>query len=1088
MTADREQAIEAIRQCRKLRKSGKPEAALRNEMASRLRRIFPSAEDEAWINRYTMGTETHAQVGKEGGRVVNRFIDNLVGATTIEYEADLRVTSKYETGLAQVGEHIAGLLRRGVPETQVRGILSDTVEWHVFEPQLKKGVDPAACADVDIELTRLEKLDLTAADELNAGRLIGFFRRNLAREQSRPLGAEALAVDLGLESSPYRRNAAPMAILIRSARCSDPSVALATNLWSEFVDHLETSGSDFRAATYVDEAYLLVLARLLSANVLARRALLSDDEDLRAILNGSYFRNRYWLENMAESDYFGWLSRPKHFPSLAPAAREIQRDLYAYDFSQGPDEDLFGQLMSQLARRSQRKLLGQEPTPAWLAKLLATRCLESRPAEEQPRIVDMCCGSGTILIEVIRAAKLHRELSGIDALRDVATGFDIDPLAVSISKTNWVVALADEIKAATGSVTIPVYHADSLFAVTPVSTALPLHGDATEIALNLDGKEIPLPAALVHPDYRGLFDGIVDWAYDEACDIEGMKAGASPSPDDAASVVDGVAAATGISLAADFRAALVPAVCALANRMIELSADGRNGVWAFILRNTYRPGLLTGQFNGIVSNPPWLAMSGIADNPYRAQLTRRAQLYGIQPPGASFLHLELGTTHLLHAVDRYLSPGGSVACLVPGTIFNGHHHEPLRRSAFLASPRRVAFEISEVWKIAPGTFKYPGAAIIGSKSEQTRGFVTEPTAAVASSDGVVPADLSLLSTGTGRTAWVLERGGKAAAVDTSSPPPQQGADIMPRVAVCVEIRSSLGGQIRVDTPKRDSQYGYVLGAAKVLREARFPGVVAPQFVWKMAYSNNLLPYVFGNSRPPVVIPAIRDGERAWSVLSTTEIRRLGYRSSAIRFQEIDRALAASGKGESLHRRIDMRGKLSKQIFPSEGFLLMAGAGGKHTCAACIPVAEAKQLVIDQTLYWKVVRDSLETWFLVGMLNSRAMTDTIEPFNPKGSFGERHVHTLPYRLMPAFDPMNDVHTVIATRAQYAAELAREIVKLNPYLGDARKALSVRRSRLRDALVGEEPVRELEILCAQVLGTTPVVRSTADSDSEDTDRST
>ena len=90
--------------------------------------------------------------------------------------------------------------------------------------------------------------------------------------------------------------------------------------------------------------------------------------------------------------------------------------------------------------------------------------------------------------------------------------------------------------------------------------------------------------------------------------------------------------------------------------MAELAFANRNGIWAFILRNTYRPGLLTGQFNGLVSNPPWLAMSGLADNPYRAMLTARAKLYGIRPTGSSFLHLELGTTHLLHAVDRYLKP------------------------------------------------------------------------------------------------------------------------------------------------------------------------------------------------------------------------------------------------------------------------------------------------------------------------------------------------------------------------------------------------------------------------------------------------
>ena len=39
--------------------------------------------------------------------------------------------------------------------------------------------------------------------------------------------------------------------------------------------------------------------------------------------------------------------------------------------------------------------------------------------------------------------------------------------------------------------------------------------------------------------------------------------------------------------------------------------------------------------------------------------------------------------------------------------------------------------------------------------------------------------------------------------------------------------------------------------------------------------------------------------------------------------------------------------------------LLAGAGGKIICAACVPVAQAQDLVVDQTLYWRVVTDADE---------------------------------------------------------------------------------------------------------------------------------
>ena len=98
------------------------------------------------------------------------------------------------------------------------------------------------------------------------------------------------------------------------------------------------------------------------SHVLAEQALLSADDELKAILEGSYFRARYQLDNMVEFDYFGWLSNPQHIGKVLLIARAIQRDLYAYDYSWRPEEDLFGRLMAQLARRGQRKLLGQEWT------------------------------------------------------------------------------------------------------------------------------------------------------------------------------------------------------------------------------------------------------------------------------------------------------------------------------------------------------------------------------------------------------------------------------------------------------------------------------------------------------------------------------------------------------------------------------------------------------------------------------------------------------------------------------------------------------------------------------------------------------
>ena len=202
---------------------------------------------------------------------------------------------------------------------------------------------------------------------------------------------------------------------------------------------------------------------------------------------------------------------------------------------------------------------------------------------------------------------------------------------------------------------------------------------------------------------------------------------------------------------------------------------------------------------------------------------------------------------------------------------------------------------------------------------------------------------------------------------------------------------------------------------------------------------------------------------------------MGFTETARRFGSINNSLSKIGQGKNLQERIDERGKLSKQIFGNDGYLLLTGAGGKHICSACVPVSECANLVVDQTVYWLIVDDSQEANFYVAMLNSPAMTEAIAPFNPKGAFGERHVHALPYRVMPTFDASNDVHAKIAASSIIVARIARKFVSRDAYLSDPNRALASRRSRLRDALSKIERVRKLDELCAAILGTSSDVAS-------------
>jgi hypothetical protein len=584
--------------------------------------------------------------------------------------------------------------------------------------------------------------------------------------------------------------------------------------------------------------------------------------------------------------------------------------------------------------------------------------------------------------------------------------------------------------------------------------------------IDLDGKRLSLPARLVSPSFRPMFDDIVDWCYDEACSAREAGVVAKITQTRAAELVKALAKKNGIGLVRDDEAQIAASVYQLACRMGELAVRNRNGIWAFILRNTYRPGLLAGQFNGVVSNPPWLAMSQLADNPYKEQLSARALAYGIKPSGAAHLHLELATAHLLHAVDRYLKSGAAVACLVPGTVLNGQHHARFRGADYLEADRRVPFDLREVWGVAQGTFKVRSVALIGVKQSSVEEVTrTDPAGAVATAEGVRGVPLTVRHLGS-RTAWVLGDATSDVGVGTSEVP-LQGADIMPRPAVCIEVVNRRGAEWRVKTPGRGDASYYAVKDAKRLQAKTFSGAVAPCFIHRMVQSLNLLPFMLDGNFVQVAIPARRDDEGHWEIMDAAAIRTAGLGQTARRFQRIDRAMADDGVVKPLHEKIDERRKLSLQVFPADQYLVLNGAGGGVACAAMLAISEALDIVVDQTLYWSLVDTEDEAWYRVGLINTDALR-AIREFVPEGELGPRHLHTLPNRVIPRFDPSNLDHTQVRDLAKRLSALVGPFIAADTAISDPSKPIASRRRCLRNRLMQLAEFTTLEKAAAVILG--------------------
>jgi hypothetical protein len=1065
-------ATDYLRQALLLMDRGASEDVIRSNFTSYIYRVFP--DRPRWAQRHVEGSEAQARFSR-GGAVHRGFVDNLVDSTAIEYEANLTIQSNFDTGYGQVQDYCAGLLNDKRQPSMVIGVLSDTVRWRAY--RITSVTRPASglLGREHIKLDEIDQVNGSLADETAAKSILDFLIRYLARLGARPLTAISIQADLGFDSAFCSAHIEPLRLLVERAFDTNPIYGnIIENLWKRFVSFVGTSGSagTFERAGYADELYILTLAKLICANALDGRVLVGDRSHIESIVRGDFFKAR-GLNNLVEYDYFGWLHKPPFIEAIADVAAKMQDDLRAYDFASTPSDDLFGQLMAQLAKRTQRLLLGQEWTPRWLARELVRSVIHTLPENEMPRLVDMCCGSGAMVVEAVLQAKTRiaavipdndRERR-VQELALAITGFDIDPLATILSKIGWVLAARDWLEPlGVFSVTIPIYNADSLFAVTPLSSRLEEEEGQETHRLQIADATLELPHFLISPLFQGAFDAIIDEAYEL-----GMSGGSS-----SIHLSDAILEkATRLALAASSQIANEGDVQrakeflrAFSETVDRLSREGRNGIWAFILRNSYRPGLVAGQFNGLVSNPPWLALSRIADNPYKLVLRHKAEQFAIKPPGPSFLHIEMATIFLLHAVDRYLHAGARIACIVPDSVRTGYNHNPFRSAAYVRALKPVNFSVEEVWRISEATFKNRGVVLIGSKDYPEAMFSDTLPGFYADETGMTQLTICRNVRGS-RIAW-SEQASPAGDAGFFTPANfRQGADIMPRMLFFYELAAAPPSrgrpQLHVSPiDHRTSQLAFVVKDSKKLKNFRLePCVLSEDLFFNTLTSNLLTPFALAS--PVRALLPIRKAEAGWESFNEADIAAMGP-SVVSTFRQICAALGPTARIADIWNLINTRNKLVQQHIADDGYLVFTGTSGELVCSAFAESSSlgSGRLVIDQTLNWAQVDTLEEAIYLTGLFNSEAINNVIRDFQPEGAFGKRHIHSLPFGVTPPFDASQALHqdVVACTRKlieeyQEAKKVDRALtVALNPNDGPLAKRRLVISRKIRQLLAFPE----------------------------------
>lgn len=1072
--------IEITKEClidsMRLISEGKNEQVIRDSFTSYLRQIFPDQPN--WVVRHIQGSESAVKIIK-GEKTNTGFVDNLVDLSAIEYESDLTTPAKYKTGNGQVKDYCSGLINEGHDPELIVGILSDTVRWYAYQVDIHQLPDKQCNRD-NIILTELEAIDCSIVNDLSANNLVNFLCKYLGRIGARPVTSYSIAKDLGFESPFCHTHINLLKTSVTQAFLDNPKYAdVITKLWCSFVSYLQEEGvsNHFDIVTYIDEYYIQTLGKLICANYLTNKALSSDKSELTEILNGAFFENK-GLINFVEYDYFGWLNTNPYISDILPVATAIQQDLIAYNFKATPEEDLFGRLMAQLANRSQRLLLGQEWTPSWLSCKLVRHVSESIPEFEHLQFIDMCCGSGSMIIETVKIAKERIESienksspeRKLQLLIQAITGFDIDPLAVILSKINWVLTAMDWIQPlGKHAVSIPVYHADSLFAITPLSNSFDDQNQSV-YSLRIAEYSIHLPDFLISPDFLRLYDALISTSYQIIVDAS-LSTKKQLRENDFKIHYDSIISNLGLVITDIQQTLIITFFKELTEKIDILNKDGRNGIWAYILRNSFRPGLVAGQFNGLVSNPPWLALSKIVDNPYKHILKQKAEVYGIKPSGSSHLHIELSTIFLIHAIQKYLIDNAQIGCIVPDTILNGHQHNPFRKFQFITSSSPVDFDITEIWKVQQHVFKNNAVILFGTKSTPDMTSETSIPGMLTFEDGrLIPTTFYRNKQGK-RTAWSEQQ---LSSVDSGFFIPanfRQGADIMPRNLLFYEA-----------TPSSDKKYlniksinpitsaiAFTIKDAKKHQSFSLKERLLPkELVFDIVTSNLLTPFDIAPFQK-ALLPIRKNDAGIWAMIPQSEINSKSIITRNTFHEICNEINPTNGNISNLFRLIDVRGKLTQQIISNEGYIVITGAGGGKVCSGIITLSDylSATLIIDQTIYWAHVETEDEAIYLSGLLNSSAINLIIEDFQPRGAFGKRHIHKLPFGVTPPYDPTQVAHQYVVENTRILINefeyLKANNVKVNVLLNPNSGSLSSRRRNLFHYIQKLAAYKEYELAC-------------------------
>jgi hypothetical protein len=932
------------------------------------------------------------------------WIDALFHDLVFEFKRDMERERK--DGLREIRDYLSHLLNGA----ECVGLLTDGL---LFEAYVLDGG----------ELRQTDRIDLANTDDENTFLWLDSY---LFSQKGVPPTSADLVRRFGAASPTFQGAARVFGKLLADLG-DTPTIDTKKRQWRILLTRVY--GSDVTSDDlFVRHTYLAQFAKVLAYS--ARNgdgASVHDEETLVRIVDGRAF-NRRGIGNVGEADFFAWVLQPEVRDEALKVLRGLAGSLIVYDLAQ-INEDLFKQLYQNLVDPATRHDLGEYYTPDWLAELT----LEEIGYGPGKSLLDPSCGSGTFLFSAIRRLAAQG-MTGWDLINfalDNIAGMDIHPLAATIARINYFLAILPHIDAPggpmrdgkpyVGLLQIPIFVADALTAVESNSV-----DDVFTIPTNGDDKfVIPISAARDPVELLDMLNIMDSYARDLLRDPE------SPS------LVTGFDLVIAKKFPTQSRRRdydLTRSYWRNNFRLLyNLMTEKRNGIWLYVLKNRTQP-LVMGlrKFDVIMGNPPWLSYRYIKDKGYQQDVKRLTFEYGLLESSEvrQFSNMDLSTLFYAYCEDRYLAENGTVAFVMPRSVITGaKQHRAFQQQGMT---RIIDFkEVEPLFNVeACVVVRQIGqTAITDIPIARYAGRLPRHEMALAEAMPYLQrteGTFSALVKSQVKSTYYFERF-------------KAGATLIPRNLLFAKpIRIPPSG-VTAFNPMLETDPEVDQGAKAPWKGIQLGGHVDPPFWFATLLSKHLMPFGIRHYSL-VVLPleVLKDGNVIR--IADQDISERGLVQTRQEWlapaEKIWHSLKKETTGFSeLFERLDYHHTLLGQRVRGT-FKTIYNKSGTNIAAVVVntlgetPKAygyPTQGFVADRVTYCFDTETETEAHYLCAVLNAPCVDAAIKPYQSRGLFGERDITRRPfeYCAIPVFNPKNKDHARLAKLSQQAHAAVAEL---------------------------------------------------------------